>query len=400
MEIKGKFGSAICYANVIGDEAVEQIQRMLDCKFMENCKVRIMPDVHMGKGCTVGTTMTIVDKVVPNLVGVDIGCGMLTTHIKEKDIDFEKLDAAAHAVPSGFDVWEEKQKDFDLTQLRCYERLKHKTYLGKSLGTLGGGNHFIEMDKGSDGELYLIIHTGSRNLGKQVAELYQKLAIDLNHGKEEYPERVAEIVRTFKAEGRQREIPEALKQLKLERKDKDVPDDLCYLYGKYMEDYLHDIVLCQQFANENRNIIAQKIVEMCDFTAIDQFTTIHNYINVDEMILRKGAIAAPKGERVLFPINMRDGCVLGIGKSNPEWNCSAPHGAGRLMSRKEAFKTLDMEEYKKAMEGIYSTTVVEDTLDEAPMAYKSVEDILGTLKETVDVVDILKPIYNFKAAEK
>lgn len=359
-----------------------------------------MPDVHVGTGCTVGTTMTIVDKIVPNLVGVDIGCGMLTTHIKEKDIDFKKLDTAAHAVPSGFDVWEEKQKDFDLTRFRCYERLKHKTYLGKSLGTLGGGNHFIEMDKGSDGELYLIIHTGSRNLGLQVANYYQKMAIDLNHGKEEYPQRVTEIVAALKAEGRQREIPEALRQLKLERKDKDVPDDLCYLHGKYMDDYLHDIVLCQQFANENRNMIAQKIIEMCGFTVVDQFTTIHNYINVDEMILRKGAIAAPKGERVLIPMNMRDGCILGIGKSNPEWNNSAPHGAGRLMSRREAFHNLNMEEYKKAMEGIYSTTVVEETLDEAPMAYKSVDDILATLKETVDVADILKPIYNFKAAEK
>ena len=400
MQIQGKFGTAICYANKIDPAAVEQIQRMLDCKFMENSKVRIMPDVHVGKGCTIGTTMTIVDKIVPNLVGVDIGCGMLTTHIKKQEIDFEQLDAAAHAVPSGFNVWEEKQKEFDLTQLRCYERLKHKTYLGKSLGTLGGGNHFIEMDKGSDGELYLIIHTGSRNLGKQVAEFYQNLAIELNHGKEEFPQRRDEIVRTLKAEGRQREIPEALKQLKLERKDKDVPDDLCYLYGKYMDDYLHDIVLCQQFANENRNIIAQKILEMCNYTVVDQFTTIHNYINVDEMILRKGAIAAPQGERVLIPLNMRDGCILGIGKSNPEWNNSAPHGAGRLMSRRDAYHRLNMEEYKKAMEGIYSTTVVEETLDEAPMAYKSVDDILGTLKETVDVVDILKPIYNFKAAEK
>ena len=226
------------------------------------------------------------------------------------------------------------------------------------------------------------------------------MAIDLNHGKDEYPEKSAEIIRTLKAEGRKREIQAALKQLKLERKDKDVPDDLCYLYGKYMDDYLHDIVLCQQFANENRNMIAQKIIEMCGFTVVDQFTTIHNYINVDEMILRKGAIAAPKGERVLIPMNMRDGCILGIGKSNPEWNNSAPHGAGRLMSRREAFHNLNMEEYKKAMEGIYSTTVVEETLDEAPMAYKSVDDILATLKETVDVVDILKPIYNFKAAEK
>ena len=400
MEIKGKFGTAICYANVIDIGAVEQIRRMLDCQFMENSKVRIMPDVHVGTGCTIGTTMTIVDKIVPNLVGVDIGCGMLTTHIKEEDIDFEKLDAAAHAVPSGFNVWEEKQKDFDLTRFRCYERLRHKTDLGMSLGTLGGGNHFIEMDRGSDGELYLIIHTGSRNLGLQVANYYQKMAIDLNHGKDEYPEKSAEIIRTLKAEGRQREIQAALKQLKLERKDKDIPDDLCYLYGKYMDDYLHDIVLCQQFANENRNMIAQKIIEMCGFTVVDQFTTIHNYINVDEMILRKGAIAAPKGERVLIPMNMRDGCILGTGKSNPEWNKSAPHGAGRLMSRREAFHNLNMEEYKKAMEGIYSTTVVEGTLDEAPMAYKSVDDILATLKETVDVVDILKPIYNFKAAEK
>ena len=400
MNIKGKYGTAICYASIVDPLAVDQIKRMLDCKYMENSKVRIMPDVHVGKGCTIGTTMTIEDKIVPNLVGVDIGCGMLTTRIEKRDIDFEQLDAAAHTVPSGFDVWGENQKDFDLTQFRCYERLKHKAYLEQSLGTLGGGNHFIEMDRGSDGELYLIIHTGSRNLGLQVANYYQKLAIELNHYKEEFAERQAELVRTLKVEGRRREIPEALRQLRLEKKDKDVPDDLCYLYGQYMDDYLHDIVLCQQYANENRHLIAKKIIEMCGYTEVDQFTTIHNYINVDEMILRKGAIAAPKGERVLIPMNMRDGCILGIGKSNPEWNYSAPHGAGRLMSRNEAKNRLNMGDYKKSMKGIYSTTVVEDTLDEAPMAYKSVDDILEYLKETVDVVDILKPIYNFKAVEK
>lgn len=401
LEIKGKINTAVCYASVIEDEAIEQIRRMCDYEITAGSKVRIMPDVHAGKGCTIGTTMTIVDKAVPNVVGVDIGCGMYTVNLGNIDIDFEKLDEACHYVPSGMNVWQGRQERFDLQQLRCYRELKDTKRLERSLGTLGGGNHFIEVDKALDGTKYLVIHTGSRNLGKQVAEIYQKLAVDLNRGMEDYFNQRDEIIRTYKEQGRRSEIQAALKEIAYKKANgpTSIPEDLCYLYGKYFEDYLADVVICQQFANRNRELIAKIILERCGLTAVDAFHTIHNYINTDEMILRKGAIAAHKGERVLIPINMRDGSVLAVGKGNPEWNYSAPHGAGRVMSRAGARTRLSMEEYKKEMEGIYTTSVNEDTLDEAPMAYKSLDDIIGVIGESVDIVEVLKPIYNFKASE-
>ena len=396
-EIKGKVNTALCYAKVVEDEAIEQIRRMCDYDFTEGSQIRIMPDVHAGKGCTIGTTMTIVDKAVPNIVGVDIGCGMYTVNLGKVDIDFEKLDEAAHFVPSGMNIWEGRQEKFDLQELRCYRSLKNTKWLERSLGTLGGGNHFIEVDEASDGTKYLVIHTGSRNLGKQVAEIYQQLAIDLNKGKETYFQEREAIIREYKAAGRRSEIQEALKKIAWAQREATMPEDLCYLYGIYFEDYLHDVEICQRFARRNREKIAEVLLERTGLTGTDGFHTIHNYIDTEEMILRKGAIAAHKGEKVLIPINMRDGSVLAIGKGNPEWNYSAPHGAGRLMSRTKAKESLNMEEYKKSMEGVYTTSVNEATLDEAPQAYKSLADIIDVIRESVDVIEVMKPIYNFKA---
>lgn len=398
-EIKGKINTALCYAKIVEDEAIEQIRRMCDYDFTEGSRICIMPDVHAGKGCTIGTTMTVVDKAVPNIVGVDIGCGMYTVNLGKDSIDFEKLDEAAHFVPSGMHVWEGRMERFDLTGLKCYRSLKNTKYLERSLGTLGGGNHFIEVDQAKDGTKYLVIHSGSRNLGKQVAEIYQRLAIELHSGKEEYFKKRDALIAEYKAAGRRTEIQAALKELTWEHRDCMIPDDLCYLYGTYFEDYLHDVEICQHFAKRNRERIAEVIFERTGMTGGEAFHTIHNYIDTEEMILRKGAIAAHKGEKVLIPINMRDGSVLAVGKGNPDWNYSAPHGAGRLMSRTKAKGSLCMDEYISAMAGVYTTSVNEATLDEAPMAYKSLDDIIDVIRESVDVIDIMKPIYNFKASD-
>ena len=397
LEIKGNMNTAICYAKVIETEAIEQIQRMCDYEFTKGSKIRIMPDVHAGKGCTIGTTMTVHDKVVPNIVGVDIGCGMYTIDLGYGDIDFEKLDEAAHFVPSGMNVWDGRIEKFDLTNLRCYRYLKDTKRLERSLGTLGGGNHFIEVDQAQDGRKYLVIHTGSRNLGKQVADYYQGLAIELGKGKEEYFAKRDALIEEYKASGRRKEIQNALKQLTWTEKQAETPDDLCFLYGKYLEDYLYDVDICQKFALRNREKIAEILLERTGMAAGESFHTIHNYIDIEEMILRKGAIAAHDGEKVLIPINMRDGSVLAIGKGNPEWNYSAPHGAGRIMSRNAAKERLNLDEYRKAMEGIYTTSVNEVTLDEAPMAYKSLDDIIEVIRDSVTIIDVMKPIYNFKA---
>lgn len=401
IEIKGKVNTALCYAKVVEEEAIGQIRRMCDYAIAEDSKIRIMPDVHAGKGCTIGTTMTITDKVVPNVVGVDIGCGMYTVNLGKDDVDFEKLDEAAHFIPSGREVWEGRQERFDLTDLHCYRELKDAKRLARSLGTLGGGNHFIEIDEATDGTKYLIIHSGSRNLGKQVAELYQKLAINLNRGFGEYLKKRDEIISSYKEQGRRSEIQSALKQLQWQVYESPVsiPEDLCYLEGKYLEDYLHDVEICQVFARRSREKMAEIILERTRMNGCDAFHTIHNYIDTDEMILRKGAIAAHKGERVLIPINIKDGSILAIGKGNPEWNYSAPHGAGRIMSRTKAKNELNLDEYKQAMKGIYTTSANENTLDEAPMAYKSQESIIDVIRESVDIIDVMKPIYNFKASE-
>ena len=399
LEIKGKVNTAICYANVIEEEAIEQIRRMCDYEFTAESRIRIMPDVHAGAGCTIGTTMTVVDKAVPNIVGVDIGCGMYTVNLGKSTLDFEKLDEAAHYIPSGMNVWEGRQERFDLQELRCYRSLRDTKRLERSLGTLGGVNHFIEVDEAADGTKYLVIHSGSRNLGKQVAELYQRLAIDLNKGKETYFQQRDEIIRTLKEQGRRKEIQAALEQIYWDKKESTMPEDLCFLYGEYLADYLYDVEICQRFARRNREKMAEILLERTGITGGEAFHTIHNYIDTEEMILRKGAIAAHAGEKVLIPINMRDGSVLAVGKGNEEWNYSAPHGAGRIMSRRTAKEQLSLEEYRETMKGVYTTSVNESTLDEAPMAYKSLEDIIDVIRDSVDIIDVMKPIYNFKASD-
>ena len=402
IEIKGTVTTAICYAKVVEEKAIEQVLRMCSYPLTENSRVRIMPDVHSGKGCTIGTTMTVTDKACPNIVGVDIGCGMYSVKLAEKELNFEKIDEACHYIPSGMAVWEGRIERFDLTELRCYRSLRDSRRLERSLGTLGGGNHFIEVDRAADGTFYLVIHSGSRNLGKQVAEIYQQLAVDLHAGKEDYFRHREELIATYKAEGRRTEIQSALKALEKEYTDRlpTVPADICWLYGSFLEDYLHDVEICQRFARRNREKMAEILLERTGMTAVEAFHTVHNYIDTEEMILRKGAIAAHAGEKVLIPINMRDGSVIAIGRGNPEWNYSAPHGAGRLMSRAKAKETLDMEAYKAAMEGIYTTSVNADTIDEAPMAYKSIDDIIDVIRDSVDIVDIMKPVFNFKASEE
>lgn len=401
IEIIGKHNTAICYTNELEPTAYTQIETVCNEEAFKASKIRIMPDVHAGKGCTIGTTMTVTDKVVPNMVGVDIGCGMYTVSLGKVDIDFEKFDEAAHFIPCGRNVWEGRQERFNLTVLRCYRNLKDTRRLERSLGTLGGGNHFIEIDADSEGNKYLIIHSGSRNLGTQVAELYQGIAVDLNLGKEEYFKKRDEIIRTYKEEGRRSEIQSTLKKMAKEWEDKEptMPSELCYLYGSFMDDYLHDINICQQFAMRNREKMAEILLEKTGLAGNESFQTIHNYIDVEEMILRKGSVSAKQGEKLLIPINMRDGSLICIGKGNEDWNCSAPHGAGRLMSRSAAFEKLTMEEYRAQMAGVYTTCVNSATLDESPMAYKNMDEIVENIKPTAQIIAHIKPIYNFKAAD-
>ncbi len=400
MEIKGRYATAVSYAKVLDEVAEQQIKTMCDQPFTEGCRVRIMPDVHAGKGCTIGTTMTIRGKAVPNVVGVDIGCGMYATRLGNKRVDFARVDEICHWIPSGMNVWESPREAFDLERLRCYKKLLKKPWLKCSLGTLGGGNHFIEIDRSEDGSFWLVIHSGSRNLGKQVCEYYQQLAVDIAEGKEDYLAAAPILIARMKAEDRQKEIQKELTLLRIDLNHKISPDSLCHLEGQHLEDYLHDVKICQEFAVRNREIMTALILKKTGMVGLESFHTIHNYIDTDEMILRKGAIAAHKGERVLIPINMRDGSIIAIGRGNEEWNYSAPHGAGRLMSRKTARDTLSLQEYQESMKGIYTTTASMDTIDEAPMAYKRMEDIIDVIRESVDIVEIIKPVYNFKAPEK
>lgn len=401
IEIIGNFNTARVFATTLEEEAREQIKTVCDTEAFASSKIRIMPDVHAGKGCTIGTTMTVTDKIVPAMVGVDIGCGMYTVYLGSIDIDFKKVDEAAHCIPCGRNVWESRQEGFDLTQLRCCRSLRDTERLERSLGTLGGGNHFIEIDEDADGGKYLVIHSGSRNLGTQVAEFYQQQAVDLNVGKEAYLRQREEIIRTYKEQDRRSEIQATLTALDKEFQTKKpaLPRDLCFLYGSFMEDYLHDVDICQKFAERNRAKMAQIILDRCGWTDLETFQTIHNYIDVNEMVLRKGAVSAKAGEKLLVPINMRDGSLICIGKGNADWNCSAPHGAGRLMSRSAAFERLTMAEYEAEMAGIYSTCVVPDTLDESPMVYKSMDEIVENIEPTAEILCRIKPIYNFKAAE-
>lgn len=368
IEIKGTYGEAKVFTNELDSSASGQIKALCEQPFIAGSKIRIMPDVHAGKGCTIGTTMTIGDYVVPNLVGVDIGCGMLTVQLEEKRLNLPELDSFIHQnIPYGRDVRERTHRShgrINLEDLRCYKKVDTRR-AKESLGTLGGGNHFIEVDKDDDGTLYLVIHTGSRNLGLRVAELYQKRAYNAVGG----------------------------------RKQTEIPYELAYLTGEEKDDYLYDMAFMQRFAELNRRIIKEVILDGMKLHEADSFTTIHNYIDTDAMILRKGAVSANEGERLLIPMNMRDGSLICTGLGNEDWNCSAPHGAGRRFSRTEAENSFTVSEFKKQMEGIYTTSVSKDTLDECPMAYKPMEEILQNIGETVRVECIIRPIYNFKASE-
>lgn len=385
------------FAKTIENEAKTQIDLLLAQDAFKDCKVRIMPDAHAGAGCVIGFTADLGDKVIPNIVGVDIGCGMNTIYLGKIDIDYEKLDVVIRKyVPAGFEVNEEDSTelfDFDFAQFRCYDHLKDVNRLGCSLGTLGGGNHFIEIDEDDEGGKYLVIHTGSRNLGKQVADIYQKKAIKNLTSPD--PERIEKVISALKAEGREKEISKILPALKNEHRTHP-PKELCYLEGSDREDYLHDMKLCQVYASYNRALIASEIMRPMNWFGEYSFETIHNYIDSNNMV-RKGAISAHEGRILLIPINMRDGCILGRGKGNPDWNYSAPHGAGRLMSRARAKEVLALEDYMASMEGIYTTSVGYDTLDESPMAYKSMDEIVECIKDTVEIEKIIKPVYNFKA---
>ena len=395
------------FTNNIEQEAIYQIELLLAQDAFKDCKVRIMPDVHAGKGCVIGFTADFGEKVIPNIVGVDIGCGMLCVSLGQTDIDFEKLDNVIRFyVPSGRDVHEGRIIRFDeLQELKCYRELRDTKRLERSIGTLGGGNHFIEVDVAEDGYKYLVIHTGSRNLGKQVADYYQNLAFELMSGKDELYEEQGRIIEEYKAAGRKSDIQNAIAELHRNFKavNPNIPKDLCYLEGKYREDYLHDMRICQKFAYMNRVMIAQIICNHMgwgvDADMPDYFECIHNYIDHDSNIVRKGAISAKLGEKVLIPINMRDGCIIGTGKGNEDWNQSAPHGAGRVMSRTKAKELVSLEEFEKAMDGIYTTSVNQSTIDESPMAYKTLDEIVENIKDTVDVLAIIKPVYNFKASE-
>lgn len=387
----------------IEPEALNQIYTLIKQPAFEDCKVRIMPDVHAGAGCVIGFTADLGDKVIPNIVGVDIGCGMLTVELGKIDIDFEKLDKAIrNRVPSGKNVHDGRVVRFDeLQDLYCYRELKDTKRLERSIGTLGGGNHFIEIDTDIEGNKYLIIHSGSRNLGKQVAEHYQKLAIEIMQGKDKLFEMQEKLIADYKAQGKRKEIEKAIKELhrKFNPNPLGIPKELCYLTGKYREQYLHDMQICQKFAVKNREEMARVILSEMGLQSISSFETIHNYIEFGSNMVRKGAISAKENEMLLIPINMRDGCIIGIGKGNEDWNCSAPHGAGRIMSRSKAKEMVSLDEFRQSMEGIYTTSVNQSTIDESPMVYKPIDEIVENIKDTVDIAKIIKPIYNFKASE-
>lgn len=387
----------------IEQEALDQINTLMKQPAFSDCKIRIMPDVHAGAGCVIGFTADLGDKVIPNIVGVDIGCGMRTVKLKDKEIDLQKLDDTIRTyIPSGRGVHEGRIVRFNKIQdLYCYRELRDTRRLERSIGTLGGGNHFIEIDTDEDGYKYLVIHSGSRNLGKQVANHYQNLAVELMQGKDKLYEMQEKLIIEYKAQGKRKEIQQAIKDLhrKFNPNPLKIPKELCYLTGEYRKRYLHDMKICQEYAVENRRVMALIIVEKMKLSVDYEFETIHNYIEHDTNMVRKGAISAKKDEIVLIPINMRDGCILGRGKGNEEWNQSAPHGAGRIMSRTRAKETVNIEEYKKSMEGIFTTSVNEETMDEAPMVYKPMDEIVKNIKDTVEIIKILKPIYNFKASE-
>ncbi len=405
LEVNGKYNTAKVFTDVVDEKSLQQIQILCDQEFTEGSKIRLMPDVHAGAGCTIGTTMTIKDKIVPNLVGVDIGCGMETLMI-HKDSEASRnfnpaiLDTIIRKnIPCGYDVRKFTHKYVDEVEWDNIKGQYSKNRARLSLGTLGGGNHFIEADRDEEGNLYIVVHSGSRHAGLEIAEYYQEMAWRQLNGKTKAD--IDAMIAELKAAGRQNEIEEKRQELNTQIRTS-IPKDLAYVSGYLFDDYINDMRILQHFAQLNRKAMIDVIsigLHLKKEEIIDQFTTIHNYIDTENMILRKGAVSSQKGEKLLIPINMRDGSLVCIGKGNDDWNCSAPHGAGRVMSRMKAKKTLSMEEFKAEMSGIYSTTVSKETLDEAPMAYKTMDDIVANIGPTADIVNVIKPIYNFKAAE-
>ena len=403
-EIKGIYSSAKVFTDIIDEKAVEQIQTLCNQEFTKDAKIRIMPDAHAGVGCVIGFTANLGELVIPNIVGVDIGCGMLTVDLKDSQIDLEKLDQIIRKyIPSGTSVHSGRIMRFDkLQELYCYRELKDSKRVERSIGTLGGGNHFIEVDVDENNHSYLVIHTGSRNLGKQVAQYYQNLAYDLMAGKDELLLKQEQLISDYKKQGRKDELQEAIKELRKNfiAKEVQLPKELCYLSGKYRDQYLHDMAICQEYATLNRQMIAKIILkQLLDMSLeeFDYFEIIHNYIDHDENIMRKGAVSAKLNEKILIPINMRDGSLICLGKGNEEWNQSAPHGAGRLYSRQKAKELFSLNEFEDQMQGIYSTSINQHTLDECPMSYKSMDDIVNNIGETATIIQVIKPIYNFKA---
>ncbi|MGN0941344.1 MAG: RtcB family protein [Selenomonadaceae bacterium] len=401
--IEGKENTAIVFTDEVDDNVRGQLTAVCDAPYLSGSKIRVMPDVHAGKGCTIGTTMTIDDNVVPNMVGVDIGCGMETVLLKERRIDLPKLDSAIREyVPSGRNVRPKGKphklsRDIDLSKLHYNTQDEHIERTLLSIGTLGGGNHFIEIDKDDEGQLYLVIHSGSRHLGLEVANYYQDLGYKKLYGTDKNG--LAALIAKLKAEGREREIEAAIKARKHEARTSKISHDMAYVSGELFDDYIDDMRTTQRFAMLNRRAMADEIIRKMHLTPIDSFTTVHNYIDTDAMILRKGAVSAKRGERLLIPMNMRDGSLICIGKGNDDWNESAPHGAGRVMSRTEARHTIGMGAYRDAMKDIFTTCVSKDTVDEAPMAYKTMDSIVKNIGPTADIVKLIKPIYNFKAQE-
>lgn len=400
IEIQGKYNTAKVFTDVVDSTSIAQIVELCNQEFAGNSQIRLMPDVHAGAGCTIGTTMTITDKIVPNLVGVDIGCGMETVRIREKHIELQKLDKLIYQkIPSGFAIRQKPHpylREVDLLQLRCGDHV-NILRAEKSIGTLGGGNHFIEVDKDDDGNIYLVVHSGSRHLGLEVAKYYQEEGYKALNGTDERS--IAKLIAEMKKQGKQKEIQKEIKRIK-NLKQTNIPKHLAYVSDKLFEDYIHDMQIVQHFAALNRQAIMDEMIKGMKLHVEEQFTTIHNYIDTKNMILRKGAVSAQTGEQILIPINMRDGSLLCVGKGNPDWNFSAPHGAGRLMSRAQAKQSFTVSEFKKQMADVYTTSVSKSTLDECPMAYKGMQDILDNITPTADVIKILRPIYNFKAGDE
>jgi RNA-splicing ligase RtcB len=399
IEITGTHNTAICYTGELEPAAEAQIKTVCDRAEFSDCKIRIMPDVHAGMGCTIGTTMTITDKIVPGMVGVDIGCGMETVKLAERELDFATLDKLIRRkIPCGREIRDKEHalnSEIDLTALRCVDEV-NIVRARRSIGTLGGGNHFIEAARNENGELYLVVHSGSRHIGNEVAKWYQDEAYRTLSGGSK--KQIAETIAALKTVGREREISETVKRLKKAETDS-IPKDLAYVSGELFDDYVHDMKIIQQFAVLNRQAMTEVILQGMRLTEVERFTTIHNYIDTDSMILRKGAVSAKHGERLLIPINMRDGSLICIGKGNDDWNQSAPHGAGRLMSRTTAFKTLSMDEYADQMNGIFTTSVNKETLDESPMAYKPIDEIISHISPTAEIIERIRSVYNFKASE-